>query len=237
MKPRQRFCINRSYVQAVIEAGGIPVLLAGGGDSAGIRQQLELLDGLLLTGGMDHDPKLYGSKKHPKTDTLHSIRQEYEIEIAKLAMKTDFPILGVCLGCQTLNIVNGGTLIQDIPSQVKTNIAHSQKEGRSAQTHDVHIEKNSRLFRILKKGKIKTNSFHHQALGKVGKKFKIVGRASDNIIEAIEYQNNRFVLGVQWHPEELTGYETHRALFKALVNEAKKEDEPHPLLDKEKGRG
>src|SRR5579862_7499162 len=165
MKPRERFSLTRAYVQAVIEAGGVPVLLAGGGDGAGTRQQLARLGGLLLTGGMDHNPKLYGQKKHPKTDMLPSVRQEYEIEIAKLAMKTELPILGICLGCQTLNIINGGTLIQDVASLVKTKIIHRQKENRDVETHEVQVDKSSRLFQIFGKEKVRANSFHHQALG------------------------------------------------------------------------
>lgn len=214
--------MTRAYVKAVIEAGGVPVLLAGGGDSAGTRQQLELLDGLLLTGGMDHNPKLYGQRKHPKTKMLPSVRQEYELEIARLAMKTDLPIMGICLGCQTLNIINGGTLIQDVPSLVETKILHPQKEDRDVETHEIHVDKNSRLFQIFGKEKVKANSFHHQALGKIGKGFKVVGQAPDSIVEAIEFQNKRFILGIQWHPEALIKYETHLKLFKALVNEAKK---------------
>ena len=126
------------------------------------------------------------------------------------------------MGCQTINVVNGGTLIQDISSTINTKITHSQKESRNTLTHNVTIDKNSRLFQILKKKKIKSNSFHHQAVKKVAPNFKITAKADDGIIEAIEYTKNRFILGIQWHPEGLIQYSDHLKLFKALVDEARK---------------
>ena len=221
MKPRGRFAVGRSYVKAVIEAGGIPMLLAGAANPKDVEQQIELLDGIILTGSADHDPKLYGEKKHPKTKLMHDVRQQYEIQVGKMGMKSNKPILGICGGCQALNIVNGGSLIQDIPIIIGTPIIHSQKQGRSVLTHDVYIDRNSRLFQIIKKDKIKSNSFHHQAVKKVANGFKVAACTKDDIVESIEIQNKRFVLGVQWHPEELTAHKEHLALFKALIEAAK----------------
>jgi gamma-glutamyl-gamma-aminobutyrate hydrolase PuuD len=217
-KNRETYYLNRSYVLAVEAGGGIPIIIPPIEDLARVDSILKNIDGLLLTGGNDIKPEVYGAKKvHPKTDTLEWLRQDYELKLTKRALKLDIPILAICLGNQMLNVAAGGTLIQDISSQVKTSIIHSQKENRNVLTHWVAIDKPSKLFKILKKNKVQSNSFHHQAIDRVAPGFKVVARTEDGIIEAIESIDTKFRLGIQWHPEELIKYQLHLQLFKYLV--------------------
>ncbi|MDI6782482.1 MAG: gamma-glutamyl-gamma-aminobutyrate hydrolase family protein [bacterium] len=219
---RELYYLNRSYVLAIQKAGGIPLVLPPLDDLADIDKVLNKIDGLLLIGGHDIYPEVYGAKKvHPKTETLEWLRQEYELALTKRALKQGIPLLAICLGNQMLNVAAGGTLIQDIPSEVNNPLIHSQKEKRDKLTHWVTIDKSSILYRIVKQEKVQSNSFHHQAINRVAPGFKVVAKSDDGIIETIESTDSKFRLGVQWHPEELIKYPNHLALFKALVKRAK----------------
>ena len=214
---KERYYLNSSYVKAVIAGGGIPLILSGLDTDDDFLQMIDLIDGLLLTGGNDHNPALYHAQAHEKTSPLPEKRQDYELRIARTALTLGKPILGICLGCQTLNIVHEGTLIQDIPSEVTTDILHSQKETRNIPTHKVLISKDSHLYRIIGTDALLANSFHHQCVGQPGEKLSIAAQAEDKIIEAVESTQGKFVIGVQWHPEELIHIPEHLSLFKALV--------------------
>lgn len=217
-KNRETYYLNRSYVLAIEKAGGVPIIIPPIEDATQIDRILNTINGLLLTGGYDIKPEVYGVKKiHPKTDTLEWLRQNYELALTKRALKSDIPIMAICLGNQMLNVAAGGTLIQDIPSQVKTTILHSQKENRNVLTHGVAINNPSKLYQILKKTRVQSNSFHHQAIDNVAPGFKVSARANDGVIEAIESIDGKFRLGIQWHPEELIKYRLHLQLFKYFV--------------------
>ncbi|MCX7919675.1 MAG: gamma-glutamyl-gamma-aminobutyrate hydrolase family protein [bacterium] len=222
-KNRELYYLNRSYVLSIERAGGIPFILPPVETvaDADIDTTLSQLDGLLLTGGYDIHPRVYGvNRVHPKTEPLDWLRLNYELALVKRALHRELPILAICLGIQMVNVAAGGTLYQDIPSELQNPLIHSQKENRDVLTHWVEIDRTSRLYHIVKTTRLQTNSFHHQALAQVAAGFRAVAWTKDGIIEAIESTDKIFRLGIQWHPEELIKYPKHLALFKELVKQA-----------------
>ena len=211
-QPRERL----RYFHAVERAGGAPVLLAPGLDDA-LRKRM---DGLLLSGGGDVDPARYGEPRHPKTGDVSEARDELEIELVRRAVSSGLPVLAICRGVQVLNVALGGSLIQDIPSETGSRIIHSQPEPRDAATHRVGlIEETSRLGGITGATELVVNSFHHQAIKRPGHGLRAVARAEDGIIECVEpTEGDAFLLGVQWHPEEMIELDAaSRSLFSAFV--------------------
>jgi len=193
------YALRTNYVEAVVKAGGIPILLPH--ETALAAAYMKQIAGIIITGGdFDIDPALYGAKeKHPKTQTKH-VRTHFEMEIAKLAIAGNKPILGICGGEQLINVILGGTLIQHIPD-ITGNSLHEQKDDRKNPAHTVKIASGSLLHKIIGTDSMQVNSTHHQAVEKPGKGVKISAEAPDGIIEAIEYPGHPFCLGVQWHPE------------------------------------
>jgi putative glutamine amidotransferase len=207
-----RVTTQMSYVNAVLESGGTPVVLPPVRSADAVNDYLERLDGLVLVGGQDVWPSFYGEKPHPSVDTLSEKRFKFESKLIRAWLeKTDKPILGICLGCQFTNAVCGGTLIQDIPSEVKDALPHRGAE------HSVTINKESRLYKILGQEQVTVNSYHHQAVEQVGDNLVVVVRAADGIIEALELPGDRFAVFVQWHPERMAE-EHRRIIFGALVD-------------------
>ena len=210
----------RNYSEAVIAAHGIPLLLPIIKDKNDVELFLKRIDGLLLTGGNDVPPQRYGEERHEKTVCVHPDKDASDNILACVAMQMKKPILSICYGAQLVNVVLGGSLIQDLPSKGTTPIIH--KDSRDEQyTHPVKIGKNSLLYKIVGTERIETNSVHHQAINKLGKGFVDTAHTSDGIIEAIELKDYPFLVGVQWHPERMTEYPRHAALFSALVNASK----------------
>jgi putative glutamine amidotransferase len=198
--------LNTNYVTAIIQAGGLPLILPIGIETDA-KQVANMLDGILLTGGGDIDPTLFDEEPHAKLGEVTPSRDSLEIEVAKEMLQVDKPILGICRGLQILNVALGGAIIQDIHSQsANTVLQHSQKAPRSHPSHFVQIEKDTILESITETQTIKVNSFHHQAVKVVPEPLRISGTASDGIIEAVESTAHDFVLGVQWHPEALAEY-------------------------------
>lgn len=217
----KKYSLNRAYVEAIRRANGAPIILAPVEDILLRQKQANIIDGLLLTGGRDIEPTVYGEQPILKLKKIHSIRQQHEIELVKLVCELNKPILGICLGCQLLNVALGGTLYQDIKMQLPTASSHLQKNKRKETSHIVYIKEGSKLHQILKVSKLKTNSFHHQAIKKIAPNLRASAYAEDGIIEAIETKKDDcFLLGIQWHPEELIENPLHLALFEALVEEA-----------------
>ena len=212
----KRLVLNLTYVQAVTDAGGIPVVLPWQNPKA-IPGLLKGLDGLLLTGGDDPDPKLYGRKLHPAEVLMDPERQAFDLALIRAVLKRRMPVLAICLGSQMLNLVRGGTLVQDIPSQVRGAGAHKPVKGVPP-WHAVRIQRGSRLAGILGTSSLAANSFHHQAVGEVGRGLKAVAHAPDGVVEGIEDPGHPFLVGVQWHPERCYRERPHQArLFRALV--------------------
>lgn len=210
----------RNYSDAVITADGIPLLLPIIKDKNDVELFLKKIDGLLLTGGDDVPPQHYGEERHEKTICVHPDKDVSDNILVWVTMEMKKPILAICYGTQMLNVVLGGSLIQDIQSEVIPNIIHKDlKNGQYV--HPVTVEKNSLLYNIVGTERIETNSVHHQAIKRLGKGLRDTAHTSDGIIEAIELREYPFLVGVQWHPERMVDYPCHAALFRALVNASK----------------
>lgn len=190
-----------SYI-SVLEAMGLaPVLLTPAHSQAAIRSILSSCRGLVLTGGEDVDPARYGEKPSPALGSVLKERDEMEYHAIEAAVERDLPILAICRGIQVLNVYLGGTLYQDLATEQPGDVAHEQPTPWSAKSHTVRIEEDSMLREIVGCHTISINSFHHQALKNVAPSLRVVARADDGLIEAVESRNNGWMLGVQWHPE------------------------------------
>ena len=201
----------KNYIQAVSRAGGDPLILTPYlGDKKGIARRL---DGLLLQGGGDIHPRFFGAKipKGVKLSLSPDERTTFDLAFLKEFLKLDRPVLAICLGAQTLNVLTGGDMIQDIPTQCPNARDHRKKP------HPAFIHPESKLHSILKKRKIATNSYHHQSIRNVGRGLMVSAQCDDGIIEAVESTRHRFVLGLQWHPEKTADTEASRRIFGAFV--------------------
>lgn len=219
---RRRYCLGEAYVQAVEEAGGLPLPVPYTG-AAGALPWLELIDGLILSGGGDVDPFYFGEEPLPGCGEVDPRRDAFELELARGALRRRLPILGICRGLQVLNIAAGGDIYQDIYRQVPGCLKHRQDAPRWAATHGVEVREGTRLARLLGTGSLRVNSFHHQAVRRVAPGLVVAACAPDGLIEALEGAGPDFVLGVQWHPE--TMWEKDRrflALFVALVEHGRR---------------
>lgn len=217
--------VQSTYINAIAKAGGTPVIIPAITDITILRNMVKNLDGLVLTGGEDVDPSYYGEKAIPNMNEVDSIRDIYDLVLLKLATDRNIPILGICRGEQIINVAYGGTLYQDIPTQVQDkSIKHKQSEPREKGTHMISIASGSQLHKILNVSEVSTNTFHHQAVKKVAPNFKIVAGTSDGVVEAIEAYPNRSIMGVQWHPEGhvLGGDTIMLKLFDFIVSESSK---------------
>ncbi len=208
---------NRFYVRALVKAGAAPVVLpvGDGSDTTGAKELLGRLDGLLLSGGVDIDPASYGREREPATGESQPDRDAYEFALVRQAVVRDLPTLAICRGIQTLNTALGGTLVQDLPE-------HSRNELWNQTAHQVSIEPGSHLARVVGESSLDVNSLHHQAVAEPGEGVRVVARADDGTVEAIEIDGAPSVLGVQWHPEMIRHRPAHLALFENLVEAARR---------------
>lgn len=196
---------NIHYVEAIERAGGAPVLIPGIANEAALAAIMDVADGLLLTGGGDVSSLLFGEEPHRTARYHDPIRDEMELTVTRLALEREMPILGVCRGIQLLNIALGGTLIQDIPSEVKDACNHYAAPVAPVLLHSVEIEPDSLLARVMGSETKAVNSYHHQAVKDLGRGLRVNCRARDGVIEGIESDSGRPVLAVQFHPEEIAG--------------------------------
>jgi putative glutamine amidotransferase len=218
----ERAYVNTTYLRAVQAAGGIPVLLPPQVEGDARRVLWERLGGLILTGGGDIDPARFGEAPHAETADVSPARDALEIELVERALHDDVPLLGICRGLQVLNVALGGSLHQHLPTQP---ILHSQIEPRDRPTHAVKVMgEGTRLGRVLGALEVQVNSMHHQGVHRLGRGLREVAWAPDGVIEGIEMDGaERFVIAVQWHPEELVGHDaTARGLFAAVVDAARR---------------
>ncbi len=200
----RRFYLGRDYSDAVEAAAGIPILINLIPKQEYIAEVVAGLDGILLPGSdSDIDPKYYGEQPHPMLGSVVPEKDETDQMVLAGAERLNLPVLAICYGMQALNVFRGGSLIQDIASQVKNCIKHEQGIPRARNSQDLKIEKKSVLEKIANtKETVRVNSHHHQAVKKVGKNLKATAWTSDGVIEAIEdTRKGKFILGVQWHPE------------------------------------
>ena len=213
------YAIRENYCSSISKLGGIPIPLVY--DIKAISAMIEMIDAFVITGGaFDIDPSYFSEKKKYKSVTTKKLRTVYEINLCNEVLKKNLPILGICGGQQLLNVIYGGSLIQDINSEFKTNINHEQKNPRDQTSHDVNIVKETKLFKIIKKNKIKVNSAYHQAVKLPGSGLTVNAKANDNIIEGIEDKNLDFCIGVQWHPEFLIE-KTDENILRDFIKKAK----------------
>ena len=220
----ERAYVNSAYLHAVQQAGGIPVLLPPQLSATALARVGEGLQGLLLTGGGDVDPALFGESPHATLYDVAPVRDSLETSALHLALGRRLPVLAVCRGVQVLNVALGGSLYQDVGTDPGTQLQHSQKEPREQPTHKVKVAAGSRLAETLGTDELEVNSMHHQAIRGLGRGLTPVAWAPDQLVEGAEGTDPaHFVLGVQWHPEEMVGHsEPARRLFSALVAAARK---------------
>src|SRR5688500_4334311 len=223
-KVPERAYVNGTYIRAVQAAGGIPVLLTPHFTPEVQAALWQRLDGLLLTGGGDIEPARFGEARHSTVDDVSPARDALEIGLTHRALDAEVPLFAICRGIQVLNVALGGTLVQDIPSEIDTTIAHSQKAKRHEATHAVTVSGETRLADVLGAHDVRVNSFHHQSIKTLGRGRRDVAWAPDGVIEGVEHASApMLVLGVQWHPEDLVDHDPAAAnLFRALVDAAAK---------------
>lgn len=201
------------YLRSVERAGGVPVLLPPASTLRGLDTLVSRLDGVVLAGGGDLDPDLYGAARHFETGPPQPQRDRFELALARAVVDADLPFLAICRGMQVLNVARGGTLIQHLPEAVGHR-SHAPETGIVG-SHPVQISATSLVGKILGDA-AEVPAYHHQAVGRLGKGLSAVAWAEDQVVEAVELQGHRFGLAVQWHPEE----GDDRRLFAALVAEA-----------------
>ena len=192
--------VGMTYIKSVRKAGGIPFVIPLATSEAEIDEYLDHIDGLVMTGGEDVSPLLFGQEPSRFLGEVVPDRDIYDITLIRKAVKRGIPILGICRGEQSLNIAMGGDLIQDIPSEVTGAIQHRQNAPRSYGSHTINIVKGSLLHKLLGVDNIAVNSFHHQACGKIAPGYKVTATAPDGVVEAIESADGKS-FGVQFHPE------------------------------------
>jgi gamma-glutamyl-gamma-aminobutyrate hydrolase PuuD len=201
--------LRRRYCLAIEKAGGVPLILPPSEDTEAV---LSICDGILLSGGGDVRPEKYGIYEYdPKLlFEVFEERDDFELKLSRLAYERDLPILAICRGVQVLNVALGGTLLIDIPN-------HRQTLARHESSHRVNVEPESILCNLTGQVQLNVNSFHHQAIDKTAPVLRVSAISDDRIIEAVEAENKRFVLGVQWHPEHMHD-PASKALFKGFVD-------------------
>ncbi|MCQ2118358.1 MAG: gamma-glutamyl-gamma-aminobutyrate hydrolase family protein [Bacteroidales bacterium] len=213
--------VGNTYIDAVINGGGIPVLLPVTDVEYVIAAAVAAVDGVVLTGGEDFDPQIYGEEELPECGGINGYRDTCDLLIAKYALKYKKPVLGICRGLQLMNIATGGTLYQDLPSQ--KGVHHRQEVASTIPTHGIKVEKNSILYDLMGSEDLQVNTFHHQAVKDLGKDLRIIAMSTDGVVEGFQSTGRKpKVLCVQFHPECLSvENNSWYALFKWLAKEAR----------------
>ena len=214
--------LPHSYVDAISKCGGIPILLPYTLDREMIGSYVDIADGFLFTGGNDVDPALYNEAVSPSCGEIERARDDFEIAIANAAFSTKKPIMGICRGIQLLNVALGGTLYQDIDSECDGCIQHRQSEPNDSPSHEVTIIEGTPLYTLIGEKKMTANSFHHQALKKLGYGLRAMAYASDKTVEAVYSTEYPYLYAYQWHPERLfRSSDGNRKLFSDFISACK----------------
>lgn len=195
------FYVRNFYVKVIEAVGGVPILIPSVRRCCTREKYLKQVDGIILSGGVDVNPMFFGEEPVPGMGEITPGRDEFELLLTKDFFNTEKPILAVCRGCQVLNLSLGGTIFQDINSQVVETVKHCQQAPRDCPTHSVKVFPGTKLNRILPQDHVWVNSFHHQAVKCPAPGFSVSAAAPDGVVEAIEAEEHPFALGVQWHPE------------------------------------
>jgi len=220
------FCIdvNKQYVEAVNENGAHVIKITVDDDSGEIDRKLAMLDGILIPGGLDVHPSRYNEKEFHKLEAVDPKLDALEFRVLNYARKNELPVLGICRGCQILNVFYGGSLYQDIPSQFKgnTRVQHREQLDLLVYTHsvacyhDIQLKKGTRLHHMLEKNTLEVNTYHHQAVKDLAPGFVVNTRSCDGLVEGIEHNGNLFILGTQFHPEKMRD---DRPVFNKIFHE------------------
>ena len=237
--PRKEMALGLRYAGAIEAAGGLPVVLPPL-SLAAVEPLLDRLSGLCLSGGPDLDPVAYSERRHPRLGPTEPQLDRFELGLARAADARALPLLAICRGAQALNVVRGGTLHQHLPDEgpegchaggaglarpgPSPSVQHRQTRPSEEPTHSVKVHHASLLARLVGRGTLEVNSFHHQAVARVGRGLTPVAWAPDGVIEAIEDQRRPFTLGVQWHAECIAARPDQDALFRGLVASARSQD-------------
>jgi putative glutamine amidotransferase len=217
-----RYGINQSYVRALVAAGCAPVMIPLLDDDERLRAIYERLDGIVFPGGADIAPGEYHEEPIGDLNVIEAARDRTELTLARWAFADDLPILGICRGQQVLNVALGGSLWQDLRYQAVTSVEHSDADGRArdAMIHRVRLDPDSRLAQLIDETDIQVNSLHHQAIKTVASQLRVTGKSNDDVIEAVESPDRRFLIAVQWHPEEIDGLPWVQRLFAGFAQAA-----------------
>ena len=212
--------IAADYIRAVERNGGVPILIPNVKNMEDMSLVLDKIDGLLLSGGHDVNPRTYKERNSGKAGNFDNIRDHQEIFMTEYALEKDIPILGICRGLQVLNVTLGGTIHQDLPSAGF--LAHSMSNSlRNEPSHSLKILEDSPLYEIFKRDEIWTNSYHHQGINELGKGLKVAALSEEGLIEAVYLDGKKFALAVQWHPEMMYDNEEMNLLFKKFIKACK----------------
>ena len=214
-----------AYADAIARAGGVPLLLPPLEDLRLVSAMLDRVQGVLLTGGADISPARYGQPAHSRTRPMPARREAFDLAVARAAARRRLPLLAICRGAQIVNVARGGTLIQDLPTEPGA-ARHAAEPGSPDARHTVRVEPGTLLAGIVEEGTLKVNSSHHQAIERIGRGLRRSAVAPDGVVEAVEDPRLPFFLAVQWHPERLPDEPAHAALFRALVQAARRQPEP-----------
>ncbi len=195
---------NYTYARAVTELGGTPIILPYTTDEEDVNNFISLCDGFLFSGGKDVEPCRFNEEILNDSLVIHHYRDDLEFKAFSNIMSTNKPILGICRGCQVINIALGGSIYQDIPTQIPSQINHRQTEGQTEYSHDINVVKDTPLYKLVGgRDRIKANSFHHQSIKKLGNGLKLMATADDGVIEGAYLDSDRYLRIYQWHPEKL----------------------------------
>ncbi|MCI5961314.1 MAG: type 1 glutamine amidotransferase [Ruminococcus sp.] len=207
------------YPRMISRAGALPLMPAADEGCDGIRQWTELCGGILFTGGPDVDPHIYGEDVRAECGEIVPVRDAFEKTALELALELDKPVFGICRGIQSMNVFCGGSLFQDIPTDIASPLTHDKS------VHDIEVKHGTLLADIIGSGVHEVNSYHHQSVREPASGFEVAATSSDGVIEALFMPERRFVIGVQWHPELMHESEISRKLFAAFIAAAKQRQE------------
>ena len=215
----------QAYVHAIMQAGGVPVLIPSMLAEGGWDVLYERLDGILFSGGGDISLEYFDGEPHQRIDGVDPLRDSMELSLLRTAVEDGKPFFGICRGIQTVNVGLGGTLYTHLSEQFPTKIDHTYPGNmRTVLVHEVKVEEGTRLAEVVGEPILKVNSLHHQGLKDIAPALRVTSYAPDGLVEAVEFPHHPFGLAVQWHPEWLTDQQPTRNLFKAFVEAAERKD-------------
>lgn len=205
--------LKGAYAHAIEKFGGLPIVIPYTENEEALDGYIELCDGVLFSGGCDVEPKNFGEETKAACGKIQLFRDSLELSFFKKAFEAKKPIMGICRGAQLINVALGGSLYQDIPSEISTDISHRQKESGEISAHEIRILSDTPLMELIGEEKIAVNSFHHQSIKALGEGLEVMAFAEDGIVEAVCFNGENYVIGYQWHPEKLRDTDQYKKLL------------------------